>query len=83
MRLVESILGKLLPFAPDLFENLLVVSILSSTIDELRLHLQDDILHLLAHRLSQSVALASSKACEFARKQHDLLLIDGNAVSVL
>ncbi len=36
--------------------------------------------NLLAHGLSQHVGLTLGKTCQFLRKQHDLLLINGDTV---
>ena len=83
MALVEGVGGKLLPVAPDLLKHLRVVSILRATFDELGLHSIDDILLLLAHGLSEGIRLATRKVGQQARQQHDLLLIDRDAVGIL
>ena len=82
VRLVEGILGKFLPFAPDFLQNFLVVAVFLAAVDEFRLHLIDEGLYLLTHRLSQGVAFASGEVGQFSRQQHHLFLIDGDAVGV-
>ena len=82
MRLVERIGGELFPVGPYLLQYLRIVAVLRAALDELRLHLIHNVLLLLAHRLAQGIALASGEACQFARKQHDLFLVDRDAVGV-
>ena len=59
MRLVERIGSKSLPVAPNLLENLWIVTILLAALNELRLHCIYDVLFLLTHRLTKSVTLTS------------------------
>ena len=52
--------------APDLFEGFRVMSVSDSTFDELGLHLVNDVLLLLAHRLTESIRLASGEVSQQA-----------------
>ena len=83
MRLVEGVGGELLPVGPDLLEDLRIVSVLHTTVDELRLHGVNDILFLLTHRLTQGVALTTGEVGELARQQHHLLLIHRDTIGIL
>ena len=58
------------------------MSILLSSIDELRLELVQLVLLLLTHRLTQGITLASGEVSQQTRQQHHLLLIDRNSVGV-
>ena len=82
MALVEGILGEFLPFCPYFLENLFRVAVFLAAFEEQLLqgvHLVDE---LLTHRLAQGVALASGEVGEQSRQQHDLLLINRDAVGV-
>ena len=81
--LVESIGGELLPVGPYLLQDLGVVAIGLTLLDELRLHVVQLVLELLTHGLSKRVAFATREVGQLTRQQHDLLLIDRDAVSVL
>ena len=59
------------------------MSVLGAAFDELRLHLVHDVFLLLTHCLTKGIALASSEIGKLACKQHNLLLIDRDAVSVV
>ena len=83
MRLVERIRSELLPVAPDFLQNLRVVSVLLSTLDELGLHVVQLVAQLLSHRLTQGVTLTTGEVRQQTGEQHDLLLIDRDAVGVL
>ena len=83
MRLVEGVGGELLPVAPDLLEHPGVVAVLRASLDEFRLQVVQLVLELLAHRLAQRVRLAAREVRKQAREQHDLLLVDRDAVGVL
>ena len=83
MRLVEGVGRELLPVGPDFLQHLRVVAVFLPAFDEHRLHLVNDGLLLLSHRLSQGVALPAGEVGELSREQHHLLLIDRDAVCVL
>ena len=59
------------------------MSILLTTLNEFGLHLVNNLLFLLTHRLTQGITLTTSKVCQLARKQHHLFLINCNAISIL
>ena len=82
MGLVERVAGKRLPVLPDLLERVGVVAALVSALEELGLHLGDQVALLLAHRLPQRVGLTLGEAGELLRQQHDLLLVHGDAVGL-
>ena len=93
VRLVEGVLREGLPVLPDLVDELagrvLAAALLhelgigETAVDELRLHLVHHLLVLLAHRLAERVGLAAREPGQRAGEQHDLLLIDGDAVGGL
>ena len=83
MGFVEGIGSELFPVCPYLLKYLGIVTSLYPTLYELGLHGIDDVFLLLTHGLAQGVALASGEACELAAQEHDLLLIDGDAIGVL
>ena len=58
------------------------MTILDTALDELRLHGIDDVFLLLTHRLTEGIRLASGEVGQLTRQEHDLLLIDRNAVSI-
>ena len=68
MTLVESVGGELFPVAPDLFKLFRIVSISLATFDELGLHRIDDVLLLLAHRLTEGIRLATREVGQQARQ---------------
>ena len=82
VRLVEGVRCKLNPILPNLFENFFVVSVCCSTLQELRLQLHQFCQNLLTHSLTQGVCLASCEVGKESRKQHHLLLIYRNSVSI-
>ena len=83
MRLVEGVGGKRLPVRPDLLQLPNVVPLVCATRHEVRLHLVDDVLLLFAHGLPETVGLPLREACELLGQQHDLLLIDRDAIGLL
>ena len=83
MRFVEGIRSERFPVAPYFLAYFRIVAVFLRSLDELGLHLVQHILFLLTHRLAQRVGLAARESCKLLREQHDLLLIDGNAISVL
>ena len=80
--LVEGVGGELLPVGPYFLEHFGVVAVALAALDELGLHGVDDVFLLLTHRLAQGVALASGEVGQLAAQEHDLLLVDGDAVGV-
>ena len=66
MRLVEGIGGKLFPVFPNLVERVMVEAILLSSLVEQALQVIHLLNLLLAHRLSQGVALAAGEARQLA-----------------
>ena len=80
VRLVEGVRGKGFPVGPNLLQTLSVVAIRLATLQEIGLHLVDDVLLLLAHRLPKAVGLALREACKFLTQQHHLLLVHRDAV---
>ena len=83
MGLVEGILGEFLPVLPYFVKNLFRMTVFHTSGHELVFQGVEDIDELLSHRLSQLVRLSLGEACQFLRQEHDLLLIDRHAVSVL
>ena len=83
MRLVERIGGEFLPVTPNLFEHLRVVAVLLAALDELGLQVVQLVLEFLTHRLTQRVRLAAGEVGQKTRQEHDLLLVDRDAVGVL
>ncbi len=83
MTLIESIGRECAPVIPNFFKNLWVVTISLTTINELGVHVVKLFYKLFTHCLSQCITLATRKVCNFTREQHDLLLVDGNAVCIL
>ena len=83
VRLVERVRRERLPVPPYLLADFRVVPVLLRALDELGLHLVQHVALLLSHRLAQRVGLSPGKAGQLLRQQHDLLLIDRNAVRVL
>ena len=83
MTFVEGIGGKLLPVAPYLLQHLGVMTVLHSSLYELGLHGIHDILFLLTHGFAQSIALAAGEVGQQSAQQHDLFLIDCDAIGVL
>ena len=83
VRFVESIRSKFLPVAPDLLQDLRIVSVLRALLEKLRLHRVDDGLFLLTHGLTQGITLTTSEVGQLTGEQHHLLLIDRDAVGVL
>ncbi len=83
MALIESIRSELLPVTPDLLKDFRIMAILDASLYELRFHRIDNVLLLLTHGLTQSIRLATSKVGQKTRQQHDLLLIDGDAIRIL
>ena len=83
MRLVEGIGGKLLPVGPYLLKYCRVMAVFLATIDEFGFHGVNDVFLLLTHGLTQGIALTTGEVSQLARKQHHLLLIDGDAISIL
>ena len=82
MTLVEGIRGKLLPIGPDLFQRFRLVAIGLTTRHELALQVVHLVDQLLTHCLTQGIALATGEIGQQTREQHDLLLIDCNAVCI-
>ena len=82
MRLVEGIGCERLPVAPYLVADLLVVPALLTAVDELGLHFVQHVALLLTHGLTQRIGLAAREPGELLRQQHDLLLVDRDAVGV-
>ena len=83
VRLVEGVLGELLPVFPYLVEDLLRMPVCDTSLHELVLQGVEDIDHLLSHCLAEFVRLALGESGKLLGEQHDLLLIDGNSVSVI
>ena len=83
VRLVERVGGEFLPVAPDLFEHLRIVSVLPAALDELGFQVVQLVLEFLAHGLAERVRLAAGEVGQKTRQQHDLLLVDRDAVGVL
>ena len=83
MGLVEGIGSELFPVLPDLVQHLLVMAVLLTAFIEERFQLVHLVDLLLTHRLAQGIALATGETCQLTRQQHDLLLINGNAVGLL
>ena len=82
MRLVEGVGREFLPVLPDLIEHLLVVAVLLPTFIEQGLKFVHLVDLLFTHRLTQGVALATGKVSQLSRQQHDLLLIDSDAIGL-
>ena len=83
VRFVERIGSKLFPVGPNLLQNIGVVTICLALLNELRLHLVNDVFLLLTHRLTQSITLATGEVCQQTRQEHHLFLIHGDTVGVL
>ena len=83
VRLVERIFSEFFPVAPYLVQNLLVVTVLSTTGNKLALQLFQNGHLLLTHGLTELIGLTSGKVGQLATQKHDLLLVHGNAVSIL
>ena len=80
MRLVESVLGELLPVLPDFVQSLFGMPVGLPLAHELVLEDHHLVYLLLAHGLAQAVRLALGESRQLAGEQHHLLLIDCNAV---
>ena len=83
MTFIEGVGGEFLPLAPDLLQRLAVVTVAGAALEELLFQLHHLIDEFLSHRLAERVALPACKAGQEAREEHDLLLIDGDAVRIL
>ena len=83
MALVEGIRCEGTPVVPNLLESLRVVSVGLSALNEFGVHVVQLVNELLTHRLAQGITLATGEIGYFPREQHDLLLVNGDAVSVL
>ena len=80
--LVECVARKLLPVFPYLLQDFQLMTVLLSAFVEQAfkvVHLLDK---FLTHRLAERVRLTARKARQLAAEEHDLLLIDRNAVSI-
>ena len=82
VRFVERIGGEFLPVGPYLFEHLRVVAVFLAALDELGFEVVQLVFELLTHSLAQRVRLAAGEVGQQTRQQHDLLLIDRDAVGV-
>ena len=81
VRLVESVFGELDPVVPDFLDGLLrPVPVAFATFEELDLEFFHQVEFLLPHRLAKLIALTAGKPGQIARKQHQLLLIHGDAI---
>ena len=83
MALVEGVGSEGTPVLPDFLQNLRVVAVGFSALDEFGVHVVQLLDEFLAHRLSECIALAAGEVGDFAGEEHDLLLIDRDAVGVL
>ena len=83
MTLIESIRSELLPVSPYLLQHLRVVAVFLSAFYKHRLHLVNDGLLLLTHRLTKGVALTSGEVGKLSGQKHHLLLIYRNTVCIL
>jgi len=83
MRLIEGILCKGLPVAPNLFTDLPAIAIAGAAFQELFLQPVHHILLLFPHSLAQRIGLAGREACHGLRQLHHLFLVDGDAIGVL
>lgn len=83
VRLVEGVGGELLPVGPDLLQHLRVVAVGLPALQELGPQGIQLRLDLLTHRLAERVGLAAGEVGQQTGEQHDLLLIDRHAISVL
>ena len=82
VRLVEGVRGKGFPVGPNLLQTLSIVAIRLAALQEIGLHLVDDVLLLFAHGLSKAVGLTFRKAGELLAQQHHLLLVHRDAVGL-
>ena len=83
MRFVERILRKRFPIGPDFFADRFRVTILCTPFDEFVFHLVEYRLLLFTHRLSQYIGITFTKASQLLRKQHYLLLVNGDTIRLL
>ena len=83
VRLIEGVGSKFLPIGPNLIKHLRVVPIFLASLDKQGVHLVYNGFLLLTHGLTQRIALTTSESCKLTAKQHHLLLIDRDAISVL
>ena len=93
MGLVERVRGERLPVLPNLLDKLArllfalpladaELGIRQTPFDELLLKLGHDVHELFTHGLTELVGFAARKSRKIARQQHDLFLINGDAVRI-
>ena len=82
MRFVKCIGGEFFPVFPYLFEDISVVSVAYSAVYKFGFQLHKHRFYLFPHSLTQLVGLSACEARQLPRQQHNLLLIDGDAVGI-
>src|SRR5574344_964376 len=83
MRLIESIRCKFLPISPYLLEDLRIMTVRLTSLNEFRFQMIQFFFQFLTHFLSKSITLASGKVCKKPGKQHDLFLINRYSICIL
>ena len=83
MGLVERVGSELLPVLPDFLQDLFRVSVLGAAFDELAVKGLKNVNLLLTHGFTEFVRLTFRETCHFLGDKHHLLLVDGDAVSLL
>ncbi len=83
MRLVEAVAGEILPVVEDLGCHILIDAALGRPVHELRPVLAQHACLLLGDRLPQLIGFRGLIAGKLHGSEHDLLLIDRNAVGFL
>ena len=83
VRFVERVRSELLPFTPYVLQYLRIVSVGLATGHELVFERRQHGNLFLTHGLAELIALAAGEVSQQTAEQHDLLLIDGDTISVI